>query len=367
MEIKLYKCSASNEPNMRSAMVEAGAVFPDIYFNSEKLTEILKLVSKDKFVVLPLCNTLSAEALGANLNFGDNTIDPFIEDYKYDNITDFLSNSTEFTHFTKFSYDDYDGNPDCNDKENMILDCETAVNRAASIDIGINELRREYLISSERIEVIMKSIKNLSSSGYTVSFNLDGPITILASLIDSMKLFKSFRKEPEELKKAIKYLTEIIIDLGYRALDNGASIISYSDSSGTVDLIGPKYYKEFCVEPNIEILSSLTEYIELKNYGAILHLCGKTTSGLYQSGALDIIPHEANEPNYMESIKRILKANGADNINYKTNIDDNTSKSNNKDDNNKDYANHMKIIGNSCLNRLNSPCFNNKVYEIKIK
>ncbi len=319
MEVKLYKCSATNEPNSRKYMIESGAVFPSIYMDSEKLAEAVKKASSLKFSVLPLCNTLAAEALGADVNLGDNSIEPFIETYKYSSIDNF--------HF---------------DNEKL---------------------------QSERISIILEVIKNLTDSGYTVSFNLDGPITILASLIDSMKLFKSFRKEPALLKKAIDHLTDLIVDLGYRALDSGASVISYSDSSGTIDLIGPKYYGEFCVPANTRILSSLSDYILKNKLDSIIHLCGKTSSSLYSTDSIEIIPHDTDSNTYLEAINSVIYIrNNRDSepIYAIKNDRDNGIESVNEDishDRNHDFA----IIGNSCLNRLNSPPFNNKIYEIRLK
>lgn len=287
MEVKLYKCTAAKEPTIKGGLLKAGASFPNVFMDAERLVN--KTVeaypdTSDEIIALPLCNTLLAEAFGAEVNLGSDSMDPFVESYKYDDMSEFPMDIDEIT--------------------------------------------------TERIEIIVEAAKTLADKGYRVSFNLDGPITIIGSVVDPMVLFKSFRKDPDTLKKTIDYVSDLVIKFGRRIAETGISILSYSDSSGTADLIGPKLFDKFCTEPNLRILKAFRDAAEGKKM--IVHICGKSTFGLYNAGKIEMIPHDTDFPTYKDAILDI--------------IDNQT----------------FKILGNSCLGKLNLKPFNSQVFEVKV-
>ncbi|MDO5707217.1 MAG: uroporphyrinogen decarboxylase family protein [Andreesenia angusta] len=286
--MKIYKCSASNEPSIKKRLIENGALFPNVFFNEDELLNIILKTFPDpdnSIITLPLCNTLIAEVFDADIDYGDKIMDPYIKSYRYNNLYD--------------------------------------------IPKKIDSLY------TDRILTALNITRKLSDKGYIVSFNIDGPFTILGSLIDPIKLFKSFKKNPKLLKSIIDFLSSVIIEFGNKVIESNASIISYSDSSGTIDLIGPRLFNEFCTEPNLKIIKSFRSQIENKK--SIIHICGKSTYGLYSTDKIEIIPHMTKESKYRDALLKIIDEN------------------------------KIKIIGNSCLGKINLKPFNSEIFEIIIK
>lgn len=285
--IKLYECKQSNQKSLKKILIDSGANFPDILYDEFLLSKYIEkaLPNKNKQIVsLPFCNTILSEPFNADIKWGDNNSDSFIDNYIVDKVSEFPENIETLT--------------------------------------------------SRKIEVLLKTSSILSSKGYKVSFNIDGPMTILGSLIDPINLFKSFKKEPNDLRSKIIYISNLILDFSNKLLDSGVSVLSYSDSSGTMDLIGPKLFNAFCLEPNIFIIKELNK--KISKVKAIIHICGKTTLGLFKSNRIKLLPHKTNYNTYSEAIIEIIDSE------------------------------QFKIIGNSCLGRLNLKPFNSEIFEVKI-
>ena len=60
----------------------------------------------------------------------------------------------------------------------------------------------------------------------------------------------------------------------------GAKIISFGDPAGTIDLVGPKVFKEY----SGKIAKNVIEKVKAKENNCIIHLCGKTSVALQNEG-----------------------------------------------------------------------------------
>lgn len=66
--------------------------------------------------------------------------------------------------------------------------------------------------------------------------------------MDSVKYYKALRKDPQRVHEFMDYVTDHLIEFANRQIDAGADVIAVSDPSGTGEIMGPKFFKEFTVQ-----------------------------------------------------------------------------------------------------------------------
>ena len=122
-----------------SIVKNSGLIFPDVHSKAEYIVELskgLKKYKNDILCRLPFCNTVEAEALGGNIKLGDAKTGPRVESYAYNSLDELL-------------------------------------------EIG------EIDFKSRRIAEVLKAVQILRDQDETVVLNVEGPFTIITSLIDS--------------------------------------------------------------------------------------------------------------------------------------------------------------------------------------
>lgn len=286
-DIEIYTCKATEGNGFEASLLESDEFCsPGIYSDSSKIARLALESARlrgGRIVTLPLCNTLQAEALGAKINLGSKSMPPAVDGYVFSSLSEVDLNKVSF--------------------------------------------------KSERIEATLKAVEELSGLGHTVSFNLDGPVTVLGSIVDPLVLFKSFRKEPLLIKKAVEAVSDSVVALGIEASRRGAEILSYGDSSGTIDILGPKIFGEFCAGPALGILKALSE----NSSNGITHVCGKTSAGLYKLGLIDFIPIDVSpDRTYGQALEDVSRRG------------------------------EIKILGNSCMGRSHLKPFSGKIFAVSI-
>ena len=80
----------------------------------------------------------------------------------------------------------------------------------------------------------------LREEGEHVVLQVSGPFTILNVLIDAKYVFKAMRKKPELMKEVFWKLGGEILRFMEEAKKYGVDMISYADSSGGLNILGPK-------------------------------------------------------------------------------------------------------------------------------
>ncbi|MCH5139167.1 methylcobamide--CoM methyltransferase [Clostridiaceae bacterium UIB06] len=285
-----FKCQGDNLEEIPECIIKGtGLSFPKAHTNKEDMTLLAKEIRKyrkDSISRVPFCITVEAEALGADVNLGDMEIGPRVGKYVFNDIKEL---------------------------ENI-----------GKIDL-----------SCGRIKEVLDSVEMLKNQGETVALSVEGPFTIISSLIDPMMFYKGIRNNKEAIEKILKAIEDNIVNYILEGIKRGAKIISYGDPVGALDIVGPKVYKDYSGKSTYNILKKVEPYLE----NVIIHLCGKTSTafesiGLSKSQA--IIFHE--DISYGEAINKILKERK--NINF---------------------------IGNSCIKRTPLKINNSMVWEILIK
>jgi len=99
----------------------------------------------------------------------------------------------------------------------------------------------------------------------------------LLSLIEPRVVFKTFRKNPELIREVFNKFQHEIIEFIKEAQKVGVNIISYADSSGGVNILGPKFAEQVVEMFTYPLLKTMDKII---NEEIIIVLCPKTTFSL---------------------------------------------------------------------------------------
>ena len=243
-----FKCTYNNSAGINEEVTRNLKLsFPQAYKHCETMTLIAKELKKHDnaaFCELPFCHTVEGEAMGGIINYGDEKIGPRAKEYVCKSADDVLNlKSIDFT--------------------------------------------------KGRISEVLKACTYLRNEGENIVLEISGPFTILNVLMDATRVFKIFRKEPEKMKQIFdKFQNEILnfIEEGQRA---GANLISFADSSGGVNILGPKMMKESVDMFTYPFLKRAEKIIDDKT---ILLLCPKTTFALLGTNKASLYDIELSKP-----------------------------------------------------------------------
>ena len=230
--IKDFKCTYDNGVLDHSEIVkELGFTFPDVYLHADMMAALSKRQKEKQGIpicVLPFCHTVEAEAMGGIITLGNEVAGPRAKEYLY-------------TNYKKLG------------------------------DI------EEIDFAKGRMQEVLKACQILHEQGEHVMLEVSGPITILNVLIDIKHIFKGMRKEPEFMKSVFQKVgTQILIYIE-EAKKYGVDFISYADSAGGVNILGPKMAEQMVEDFTYDFLK---EAQECSDEHTLLMLCPKTTFAL---------------------------------------------------------------------------------------
>jgi len=284
-----FKCVGDNLEVIPDSIVNnTGITFPKAHTDNTLmclLSKELKNYKKDSICRVPFCVTVEAEALGGNIKLGDMKNGPRVESYAFATIEEL---------------------------ENIK-------------DINFN---------SGRIKEVLEAVEKLSNEGECVALSVEGPFTILSSIIDPMIFYKGTRKNKEKIDEFLKVLENNVVSYIIEGIKRGAKIISYGDPVGSLDIVGPKIYQQYSGKISYNILKRVEPHLD----NAIIHLCGKTSTAFEKYGLSVSKGIEFDkEMTYGNAINKIL--HDMKNVNF---------------------------IGNACIKRTPFIMKNPVVWEIKL-
>ncbi|WIV12941.1 uroporphyrinogen decarboxylase family protein [Proteiniborus sp. MB09-C3] len=232
--------------------------FPEAYKEWEAMTQLaiaIKERDNAKFCELPFCHTLEAEALGGIINYGDENIGPRVKEYI------------------------------CTTAEELL--------RLPEIDF-----------TKGRIAEVLKACRYLREKGEDIILYVSGPFTILNTLMDAIHIFKILKKNPEAMHRIFEKLQNEILRFIEEALKSGVNMISYGDSTGGLNILGPKLSEEVVERFTYPLCKRVEDILEDR---AIMLLCPKTALALL--GTEKAVWKDINigkTVRYLDGCKRII-------------------------------------------------------------
>ena len=188
----------------------------------------LSIAMHDEAVIenlgIPFCMTVEAEALGGEVEDGDEVTEPHIIKYPLESVEEWRNLKAL--------------NPHKDGRLPAILTCTS-------------------LLSKGRPDI-------------PVIGNLVGPLSLASSLIDATLLFRALRREPEEVHRMLGFLNDNSIRYGQALISNGADLIVISDPSATGEILGPRMFDEFA----LPYLNAMIAGIHMLGKPVIVHICG---------------------------------------------------------------------------------------------
>lgn len=284
-----FKCIINTQEEIPEEVIKkTGINFPEAHTKAELIAKLASEIRKfynDTFPMVPFCSTVEAEALGANIKMGDSKIGPRVGKYAFSSIE--------------------------------------SLNNLKTIDL-----------SKGRIAQVLKAVEILKQQNERVVLNVQGPFTIMSSLIDPMLFYRAVRKNKDIVEKFMSVIVDSIVKVIEEGVKRGAQIISFGDSAGTLSILGPKMYKDYSGRYSFSVLKK----IEGKLGNSIIHLCGIVSSSMDKIGFIKSIPIEVDKNfTYGQAIDWIIRER--------------------KD---------VKIIGHNCIKKSNLKMKNPVIWNIQI-
>lgn len=242
----------------REVMVRTGCCWPAVHRNAEKMAILSIAMHREsgfENLGIPFCMTVEAEALGGEVEDGDEVTEPSILNYPLQSVGQWR-NLREL-------------NPLEDGRLPTILECT---------------------------RILSRKMPNTPVIG-----NLVGPLSLATSLIDATTFFKALRREPEEVHSMLVFLTDNSIRYGEALINNGADLIVISDPSATGEIIGPRMFNEFA----LPYLNKMITFMHALAKPVIVHICGNI-SPIYEP--LKGLPSECISVDSAVNIKEAMDA-----------------------------------------------------------
>lgn len=133
-------------------------------------------------------------------------------------------------------------------------------------------------------------------SGEKILLEVEGPFSVLAALVDPVKLYAYCRKNKTFLTELLMRIADDLAGYTIEALKRGVGVISFADPEGVTELVGEVFYREVSGAAAAAYLRRLEGCLE----GALVHLCGKTSYSLQRAGYITAKTYRAEDKPYTE-------------------------------------------------------------------
>lgn len=230
-----FKCPGRYTAHVPAQILaDAGIAFPEAYTEKNGMAGFAGLTRKylkDEFAKVPFCVSVEAEAFGAPVKIGDAVHRPRPIGGRFSSIEELAGIQP----------------PD---------------------------------ITKGRMGQVLDAVGVLAESGEKVILNITGPFTIIYFLVNSSTFFQGLKKNPAQIKEILTVIEKTVIEYGVEGIKKGASIISYEDSVGVPDVVGPESYKELSAPSNLRVING----IKAAGGRFLIHLCGRTSAAMENAG-----------------------------------------------------------------------------------
>lgn len=233
----------------------ANIPFPEVHHDGHLMAEMAKqchdLSGLENYGV-PFCMTVEAEALGAEVDFGDSLCEPHV------------------VHGAIKSVKDY--------KQLKPIDLTTG-----------------------RPKAVLDAIKELASldTGVPVIGDLTGPFSVAGTTLDCEILLREVRKFPDETLEYMEFITDSVAKFGRAMVEAGADCVCIAEPTGTGEILGPKFFETL----SVQFLNKVLDYMDAPL--SIVHICGDMTPVL---DSIDKIHCDAFSFDAMTPVEKVRAA-----------------------------------------------------------
>ena len=257
-KIRNFNCTYGNSVGISREITEPlGLEFPDAYKHRETMAQLSRAIKEHDgagFCLLPFCRTVEIEAVGAPINYGDENAGPRAAE------------------------------PLCSTPEEMLS--------LSDIDF-----------SKGRIREVLEACRILADQGEHVCLEIVGPWTQMQSLMDPRTLFRCQRKQSEVVLQVMEKIGGQLLRYVDEARGCGVEIITYSDSAGTLNILGPRLLEQTSRDFTVGFLKRLLQHA---GDGMVIQLCPKIAYALVDCGLATTKVHDLGERvDFMEAILRL--------------------------------------------------------------
>lgn len=223
-----FKCRYADFEGITPESAAAlGLKVPDLYFRAEDMVLLAKNIKKEKsstFCKLPLDLCVEAENLGGKIKYDESPLGP-------------------------------------RKLEDVVKDTEEV------LDLPDLDPARG------RMAEVLRACRLLSEEGETVALEVRGLFNILNSLMDIQKVFMTAAVKPDVMMKVCDKIREDLVTYILAAEKAGCRLFFYSDGSGGLNIIGPKYGKKITDWFTYPLIKELAGKLSPES---LVHICPKT-------------------------------------------------------------------------------------------
>ena len=258
IKIRDFECGYSNSVGVSAEVTEGlGLQFPDAYLHRDTMATLSHAIKEHDgvgFCLLPFCRTVEIEAMGGNVNMGNENTGPRAAE------------------------------PICQSPEDVM----------ALPDIDL---------SQGRIREVLEACRLLKEQGETVCLEIVGPWTMMQNIMDSRKVFKFYRKQPEAMTAALLKLSDQLLPYVDEACACGVDLITVADSAGTLNILGPKLMAKSMREIMHPFMKKLDACVDGR---MAIQMCPKLAYALVDSGCADVKVHDlGGKVDFLEALMKL--------------------------------------------------------------
>lgn len=146
----------------------------------------------------------------------------------------------------------------------------------------VSELPEQLSADMPRLAAMMQALELLSRQENAVAYNIEGPFSLLCTLLPMSRVFSTLRKPEGEAM--LHRAEEWVSAYAELAVSRGAAMISFADPVATRDILGDRVFLSAYVPCLKRVLHTLQE----QHPHVPIHLCGKLTQSLLDTGSCTV-------------------------------------------------------------------------------
>lgn len=141
-----------------------------------------------------------------------------------------------------------------------------------------------------RMQAMLDAMDTLHGEGAPISYEVEGHFTLLNPLLPMGRMFAALRKPAgaELMERTESWVRQY----ARMAVEHGASLLSFADPVATVDILGEKFFTGTYLPACLRLIG----HLRADNPGVVIHLCGKMTQSLLDTGSARLERWEPDAP-----------------------------------------------------------------------